>query len=296
MPALSIYTLMIINKSGGLVYTRVRDIEREGAQRRRPGSRRRFNPLPHLPPLPLPTPPPSKQDFEPSASRMDLNEALRVASVWHSVSEIARQLSPVPTAGGGGSKGAGAGGSGALVAMASDTFDLHCLPAPTGVRFVCVAAPGTPHVPHLLARCGRVFLFSQAAQALCRGRRGSPPASQSRRGAPLIPPLPPKQTHDKNRIYEHYADFVVKDPFHERDQVIKAARFDAAVEAAVRGEHAAAVAAAAAAAAAGGGGGGAGSAAGGGGGLVAGSGGRGGGGGGGLASGLLGSLVSRGFS
>jgi hypothetical protein len=48
----------------------------------------------------------------------------------------------------------------------------------------------------------------------------------------------------KRRIYEHYADYVVKDPFHERDQVIKAARFDAAVEAAVRREHASAVAAA----------------------------------------------------
>jgi len=36
--------------------------------------------------------------------------------------------------------------------MASEAFDLHCLPTPTGVRFVVVARPGTPHVPHLLAR------------------------------------------------------------------------------------------------------------------------------------------------
>jgi hypothetical protein len=157
MPPLSIYTLMIINKSGGLVYTRVSSVEEaiRAAFCRAARRRRRSLTAPHPPPLPL-------QDFEPSASRLDLNEALRVASVWHSVSEIARQLSPVPTAGSGGGGGAGGAGgaasasssygSGALIAMASDTFDLHCLPAPTGVRFVCVAAPGTPHVPHLLAR------------------------------------------------------------------------------------------------------------------------------------------------
>jgi len=109
----------------------------------------------------------------------------------------------------------------------------------------------------------------------------------------LTPPalrLPPNPlTPPTTRIYEHYADYVVKDPFHERDQVIKAARFDAAVEAAVRGEHAAAVAAARAAAA-GAGAGGSGSAAAV---AVAGSGGGGGaGGGGGLASGLLGSLAA----
>lgn len=152
MPALSVYTIMIINKSGGLVYSRVCRCGRTAvAAAANAAWRRRRAPSSQGASAHTPPPPPSpnltrNQDFEPAASRLDLNEALRVASVWHSVSEIARQLSPVHP-----SEGCAAGG-GALVAMASDAFDLHCLPAPTGVRFVCVCAPGAPHVPHLLAR------------------------------------------------------------------------------------------------------------------------------------------------
>ncbi|KAG7969453.1 hypothetical protein I3843_07G032100 [Carya illinoinensis] len=54
-----------------------------------------------------------------SAGRMDTNDSLRVASLWHSMHAISQQLSPV------------AGCSG-IELLEADTFDLHCFQSLTG--------------------------------------------------------------------------------------------------------------------------------------------------------------------
>ncbi|PNX80094.1 trafficking protein particle complex subunit 4-like protein, partial [Trifolium pratense] len=75
----AIYSLYIINKSGGLIYYK---------------------------------------DYG-SAGRMDTNDTLRVASLWHSMHAISQQLSPVS-------------GCSGIELLQADTFDLHCFQSLTG--------------------------------------------------------------------------------------------------------------------------------------------------------------------
>lgn len=62
------------------------------------------------------------QDYG-SAGRMDTNDSLRVASLWHSMHAISQQLSPI----------SGCSGTELLEA---DTFDLHCFQSLTGTFFL----------------------------------------------------------------------------------------------------------------------------------------------------------------
>ncbi|KAG7029967.1 Trafficking protein particle complex subunit 4, partial [Cucurbita argyrosperma subsp. argyrosperma] len=78
----AIYSLYIINKSGGLIFYK---------------------------------------DYG-SAGRMDTNDSLRVASLWHSMHAISQQLSPI----------SGCSGTELLEA---DTFDLHCFQSLTDQAF-----------------------------------------------------------------------------------------------------------------------------------------------------------------
>ncbi|XP_073158031.1 uncharacterized protein [Henckelia pumila] len=69
----AVYSLYIINKSGGLIFYK---------------------------------------DYG-SAGRMDTNDSLRLASLWHSMHAISQQLSPVS-------------GCSGIELLQADTFDLHC--------------------------------------------------------------------------------------------------------------------------------------------------------------------------
>ncbi|MQL92496.1 hypothetical protein Taro_025127 [Colocasia esculenta] len=75
----AIYSLFIINKSGGLIFYK---------------------------------------DYG-SSGRMDTNDSLRLASLWHSMHAISQQLSPT----------AGCFG---VELLQADTFDLHCFQSLTG--------------------------------------------------------------------------------------------------------------------------------------------------------------------
>ncbi|KAF5836619.1 component of TRAPP complex [Dunaliella salina] len=100
----SIYTLYVVNKSGGLIYSR---------------------------------------DFT-SVAKVDLNDALRLASIWHSMHAISSQLSPVP-------------GCTGVELLEADTFTLHCFQTLTGTKFLLVVEPNTPYVPALLQRIYEVY-------------------------------------------------------------------------------------------------------------------------------------------
>ncbi|MBA0858599.1 hypothetical protein Goshw_028583 [Gossypium schwendimanii] len=75
----AIYSLYIINKSGGLIFYK---------------------------------------DYG-SKGRMDTNDSLRVASLWHSMHAISQQLSPTT-------------GCSGIELLEADTFDLHCFQSLTG--------------------------------------------------------------------------------------------------------------------------------------------------------------------
>ncbi|PON66569.1 Sybindin-like protein [Trema orientale] len=61
------------------------------------------------------------QDYG-SAGRMDTNDSLRVASLWHSMHAISQQLSPLS-------------GCSGIELLQADTFDLHCFQSLTGTFF-----------------------------------------------------------------------------------------------------------------------------------------------------------------
>ncbi|KAJ0637148.1 putative trafficking protein particle complex subunit [Helianthus annuus] len=76
----AIYSLYIINKSGGLIF--YKDYGLQG--------------------------------------RMDTNDSLRLASLWHSMHAISQQLSPIQ-------------GCSGIELLEADTFDLHCFQSLTGM-------------------------------------------------------------------------------------------------------------------------------------------------------------------
>jgi trafficking protein particle complex subunit 4 len=61
----------------------------------------------------------SLQDYG-SAGRMDTNDSLRLASLWHSMHAISQQLSPTP-------------GCTGIDLLQAHNFDLHCFQSLTGM-------------------------------------------------------------------------------------------------------------------------------------------------------------------
>ncbi|RRT80884.1 hypothetical protein B296_00009588 [Ensete ventricosum] len=93
----AIYSLFIINKSGGLIFYKVG----------------RWNPK--IPQAAL-----LFSDYG-SAGRMDTNDSLRLASLWHSMHAISQQLSPTT-------------GCAGIELLQAHTFDLHCFQSLTGTN------------------------------------------------------------------------------------------------------------------------------------------------------------------
>ncbi|KAM0831280.1 hypothetical protein ACQ4PT_065653 [Festuca glaucescens] len=97
MGTVAIYSLFIINKSGGLIYYK---------------------------------------DYG-SAGRMDTNDSLRLASLWHSMHAISQQLSPTT-------------GCTGIDLLQANNFDLHCFQSLTGTKFFVVCETGAQNMEILL--------------------------------------------------------------------------------------------------------------------------------------------------
>ncbi|KAG0503136.1 hypothetical protein HPP92_003208 [Vanilla planifolia] len=104
----AIYNLFIINKSGGLIFYKVKNPKIPITFVRIP-LRCAFLDL--LNALCL-------KDYG-SAGRMDTNDSLRLASLWHSMHAISQQLSPTI-------------GCSGIELLQADNFDLHCFQSLTG--------------------------------------------------------------------------------------------------------------------------------------------------------------------
>ncbi|GBG80405.1 hypothetical protein CBR_g30870 [Chara braunii] len=92
-----VYNLFVINKSGGLIYYK---------------------------------------DFG-STAKLDTNNSLQLASVWHSLHAISMEFSPVPDCTG-------------IEFLEADNFDLHCFQTLTGTKFFVVTETGAVGIDGLL--------------------------------------------------------------------------------------------------------------------------------------------------
>ena len=117
---MTLQTLFVVNRAGGLIYSR---------------------------------------ELSPGG-KLSGNEYLVLASTFHSLHAISKQLAPVP--------------SGGITSVDAPTFSLHCLESPTGMKFFTTAKPNTRDVHGFL-----------------------------------------------RKVYEFYADFVLKNPFYELDMPIR---------------------------------------------------------------------------
>ncbi|XP_047056689.1 trafficking protein particle complex subunit 4-like [Lolium rigidum] len=79
---------------------------------------------------------PSSQDYG-SAGRMDTNDSLRLASLWHSMHAISQQLSPTT-------------GCTGIDLLQANNFDLHCFQSLTGTKFFVVCETGAQNMEILL--------------------------------------------------------------------------------------------------------------------------------------------------
>ena len=122
-----------------------------------------------------------------SGARLNGNEYLLLASTFHSLHAISKQLAPVP--------------SGGLQSVEAPAFTMHCMESPTGVKFFVTARPGTRDVPAFLKRVYALYsdfvlknpfyevdmpirLKVRAAAALCAHTRSALTTSTT-------PPPPP---------------------------------------------------------------------------------------------------------
>ena len=117
---MTLQTLFVVNRAGGLIYSR---------------------------------------ELSPGG-KLSGNEYLVLASTFHSLHAISKQLAPVP--------------SGGITSVDAPSFSLHCLESPTGMKFFTTAKPNTRDVHGFL-----------------------------------------------RKVYEFYADFVLKNPFYELDMPIR---------------------------------------------------------------------------
>ena len=76
-------------------------------------------------------------------SKLAGNELLMLASTFHSLHAISKQLAPVA--------------SGGITEVDAPTFSLHCLESPTGVKFFVTARPQTPNVPGFLRKTYELY-------------------------------------------------------------------------------------------------------------------------------------------
>lgn len=95
---MALYTLYIVNKAGGLIYSK---------------------------------------DLSPGA-KLSGNDYLRLASTFHSLHAISKQLAPVT--------------SGGITVVDAPAFSLHCLESPTGLKIFATAKPRTPDVHGFLRK------------------------------------------------------------------------------------------------------------------------------------------------
>jgi len=77
-------------------------------------------------------------------SKHDINDALRLSSILHSVSAISRQISPL-------------GGCQGIDSIHGDTFDLHCLHPMTGTKFFVLCDAGDKGAEGLLHGIHQLF-------------------------------------------------------------------------------------------------------------------------------------------
>ncbi|KAG6406304.1 hypothetical protein SASPL_133904 [Salvia splendens] len=166
-----------------------------------------------------------------SAGRMDTNDSLRLASLWHSMHAISQQLSPVS-------------GCFGIELLQADTFDLHCFQSLTALNFSLF--PQSSYWAKL-----SVFSLATDIHDLLEtdnGQESEPPREETlvemvlnlEVWSKFFVVCEPGTQHMENllkHIYELYTDYVLKNPFYEMEMPIRCELFDISLAQAVQKER-----------------------------------------------------------
>ena len=126
-----VFSVWIVNKSGGLIfYKNYANDERATTT----------TTLTTTTPKPTDT---TRVDF---STGLDVNDTLRLASVWHSLHAISRTRSVAPVR-----KSSG------IELLETSTFNLHCFETKTGIKFMVVGGKNAIGVERLLRRVYDVY-------------------------------------------------------------------------------------------------------------------------------------------
>ena len=136
--------------------------------------------------------------------RMDTNDSLRVASLWHSMHAISQQLSPV-------------NGCSGIELLQADTFDLHCFQSLPGL-YTFSQLPFF-YVFSLLFVCWFLFFLSGTKFFV------------------VCEPGTPHMESLLRYVYELYTDYVLKNPFYEIEMPIRCELFDINLTQAVQSDR-----------------------------------------------------------
>ena len=128
-----VFSVWIVNKSGGLIfYKNYANDER--------ATTLTTTTLTTTTPKPTDT---TRVDF---STGLDVNDTLRLASVWHSLHAISRMRSVAPVR-----KSSG------IELLETSTFNLHCFETKTGIKFMVVGGKNAIGVERLLRRVYDVY-------------------------------------------------------------------------------------------------------------------------------------------
>ena len=128
-----VFSVWIVNKSGGLIfYKNYANDER--------ATTLTTTTLTTTTPKPTDT---TRVDF---STGLDVNDTLRLASVWHSLHAISRTRSVAPVR-----KSSG------IELLETSTFNLHCFETKTGIKFMVVGGKNAIGVERLLRRVYDVY-------------------------------------------------------------------------------------------------------------------------------------------
>ena len=134
------------------------------------------------------------QDFTRS-SKVSSNDSLRMASTFHGLHAISCEISPVP-------------GSSGILEIETPSFRLKCLQTPTGLKLSFFF----------------FFFFSFSNSLLVRFYVVAHPHNVDGRALDTL----------LGEIYALFCDFVLKNPFYEPDQPVRAAKFETALDKLIR--------------------------------------------------------------
>lgn len=146
------------------------------------------------------------------------NELLRLASLVHSLHTVCDSVAPVEHS---------SRTSCGLRSISSSSLTLHVLKSRTGPSFIAVCDSDAANQRSIAQQQGNAMLGQSATPMTAINATATNATRKQQQQMMMLHPLAPEEV--LYRVYETYADMVLKDPFHDEDMPINNPHFDAAV-------------------------------------------------------------------